>query len=107
MIEIESAIADTQYQLDSYQSQLNRTDRQVDYSTVTVSIREEKPADTAQTREATLWERIAAGVEASVEELGLFLQDVVVFLIAALPWIGILVVIILGWKLSRRIFRKK
>jgi len=107
LIEIESAIADTQYQLDTYQSRLNSTDRQVDYSTVTVSIREEKPADTAQTREATLWERLTSGLEASLEELGLFLQDMVVFLIAALPWVIILAVVVLGWKLGKKIFRKK
>ena len=107
LIEIESAIADTQYQLDSYQTQLNRTDRQVDYATVTVSLREERPADIAQTRDVTLWERITSGMKASLEELGLFLQDMAVFLVAALPWMIILAVIVGGWKLGRKLFRKK
>jgi len=31
----------------------------------------------------------------------------VVFLIAALPWVIILAVVVLGWKLGKKIFRKK
>ena len=37
LLELESAIADTQYTLDSLQSQLNQTDDQVAYATVDVS----------------------------------------------------------------------
>ena len=40
LLALESQIADTQYQIDALQSSLNRTDRQVTYSTVSVTLRE-------------------------------------------------------------------
>ena len=43
LLELESAIADTQYTLDSLQSQLNQTDDQVAYATVDVSLRRNHP----------------------------------------------------------------
>lgn len=84
LIEIESAIADTQYQIDSYETSQRSIDRQVDMSTVSLSIVEETPADSARA-DISLMERIGAAFVSSVEWLGEFSQDLIVFIAALLP----------------------
>lgn len=103
LIELEAAIADTQYMIDSYESQLRDTDRQVDYTAVNVTLREEASAQTAQESSVPLTERIGAGLKASVEAMGEFFQAMAVFLIAAAPWLATLAVVL--WVI--RLIRKK
>ena len=104
LLALESQIADTQYQIDSLQSSLNRTDRQVSYSTVDVTLREEKVAELTDTR-VSFGERIASAVTVGFEAFVEFLQDMVVFLIAALPFIAIVIVAAIVIRIVRR--RKK
>ena len=101
MIEIESAIADTQYYIDSYTAQLSGMDSRVAYSTVEVSVRETK---TVEIREAGLGERILSALKASAEEGLLFLQDMLIFVVSALPWlIGVgAAVLIVRWIIRKR-----
>ncbi len=104
LLALESQIADTQYQIDSLQSSLNRTDRQVSYSTVDVTLKEEKVAELTDTR-VSFGERIASAVTVGFEAFVEFLQDMVVFLIAALPFIAIVIVAAIVIRIVRR--RKK
>ena len=106
LIQLESAIADTQYTIDSYESQLKNTDRQVDYTAVNVTLREEAPAQTAQEKAVPLWQRIGAGLEASLVSMGEFFQAMAVFVVAAAPWLLILLVLWLALKLIRKGRRK-
>lgn len=85
LIEIESEIANTQYQLDSYETSLRGIDRQVERSAVSLTLVEETPAQTAAGAGVSLGERIASGWEASLEGLGRFFQNMLVFVIMALP----------------------
>lgn len=84
LIEIESAIADTQYQIDSYETSQRSIDRQVDMSAVSVTLMEKRPMDSAQA-DVPMDERIRAAFAASVEWLGEFLRDLVVFIVMLLP----------------------
>ena len=84
LIEIESAIADAQYYIDRYTGALKSYDSKVDYSTVQVSVRETK---VTETKEVSLGERIVTGVGDSFREFGWFLEDMVIFLASALPWL--------------------
>lgn len=84
LIEIESAIADTQYQIDRYETSQRDIDRQVDMSMVSLNLQEERPADVAQA-DLTLGERIRAGFSASTQWLGEFSRDLVVFLVMISP----------------------
>lgn len=104
LLALESQIADTQYQIDSLQSSLNRTDRQVSYSTVDVTLREEKVAELTDTR-VSFGERIASAVTVGFEAFVDFLQDMSVFLVAALPFIAIVAVLAIVIRIVRR--RKK
>lgn len=84
LIEIESAIADAQYYIDRYTGTLKAYDSKVDFSTVHVTVRETR---IAETKEVSLGERIVTGIGDSFREFGWFLEDMVIFLAAALPWI--------------------
>ncbi len=88
LLTLESQIAETQYNIDSLQSSLNRTDRQVTYSTVYISLREETDVDVTDGT-VSLGERIRAAIRLGGETFVTFAGDVVVFLVAALPFIGI------------------
>lgn len=84
LIEIETAIADTQYYIDRYTGQLKGYDSKVDFSTVRVNVRETRITEMAN---VTLGQRIVDGLKGSAEEFGWFLEDAAVFLVSALPWL--------------------
>ena len=104
LLALESQIAETQYQIDSLQSSLNRTDRQVSYSTVSITLREEKAPELTDTT-VSFGERILSAIQTGWEAFTTFLSDMVVFLMAALPFIAIVVAVIIVVKLFKR--RKK
>ncbi len=85
LLSIESEIADTQYWIDSLQTSLRTIDRQVEYATVSVYLREQTPADTAVAEDLTVGERLFNGLKASLAWLGGFFENMLVFLIAASP----------------------
>ena len=91
LIEIESAIADAQYYIDRYAGQLKSYDSRVDYSTVRVTVRE---TTITETKTVSLGERIATGLGDSFQDFGWFLEDMVIFLAAALPWLMALAVVV-------------
>ena len=92
LLALEAQIADTQYQIDSLQSSLNRTDRLVTYSTVDVTLKEEKVVELPDTT-VSLGERILSAIQVGWEAFTGFLSDMVVFLLAALPFIAIVAVL--------------
>lgn len=92
LIEIESAIADTQYEIDRYETYQRGIDKQVDMSTVNVTLREEKP--TVAVEDESLWQRMKSGFLASVEGMGEFLQGLSVFLISAIPVVVPLAIVV-------------
>lgn len=105
LIEIESAIADTQYQIDSFESSQRSIDSRVDLSYVNLNLVEETPASTA-TADITLGERLSAALTASIEWLGSFARNVLVFVVMILPAAIPLGVILLVWRLIVRRRRK-
>ena len=96
LIELEDAISDTQYWIDYYTGQMNGYDSRVSDSTVYVELRELSTAEPVEVRGQTLGERIESALADSFELVGEFLQALVVFLVAALPWLAGLTVIILA-----------
>ena len=106
LLEIESEIADTQYNIDSLESALRTINQDVDYSAVSVSVLEQSVQDTANAVELTLWERIRSGFAASVAGLGQFAQNLLVFLAMAAPVILPLAVLAVALGLLRRAWRR-
>ena len=86
LLALESQIADTQYQIDTLQSSLNDTDRQVAYSTVNITLQEEQTVQLSDTT-VPFGQRISSAFRIGWEALTGFLGDVVVFLVAAFPFI--------------------
>lgn len=104
LLALESQIADTQYQIDSLQTSLNRTDRQVSYSTVSITLQEEKAPELTDTS-VSFGDRLLSAIKTGFNALESFLGDMVVFLVAALPFIAIVIVVVIAVKLIKR--RKK
>ena len=104
LLALESQIADTQYQIDSLQSALNRTDRQVSYSAVTITLREETAPELTDTT-VSFGDRIVSAVRTGWEAFITFLGDIAVFLVAALPFIAIASAVAIVVNIIRR--RKK
>ena len=90
LIEIESAIADAQYYIDRYTGTLKSYDSRVDYSTVRVSVRETR---ITETKEVSLGERIVTGIGDSFREFGWFMEDMLIFMASALPWLMALAIV--------------
>lgn len=106
LLALESQIADTQYEIDRLQSSLNSTDRQVDYATVDISLKEETAATDITDNEKNLGQRLLSALETGAEAFLSFLADMLVFLTAALPFIAIVAVVWLGARLIRKIRKK-
>lgn len=97
LIEIESAIADTQYQIDSYETSQRSIDRQVDMSFVYLRLVEEE--QTVVNPELGLGERIRAGFADSINWMEEMLRNIIVFVVMASPVIALCAVVWLGWKI--------
>ena len=93
VLEIESAIADAQYYIDRYTGQISSYDSRVDYSTVHISIREVK---IQEAEDVSLGQRIASGLQDSLQEGLWFLEDMCVFLVSALPWLALIAAVIVA-----------
>lgn len=105
LLALEAQIADTQYMVDSLQSSLNATDRQVDYAAVDITLKEEKPSAVTE-EDISLMERLGLALEAGFEAFGDFLEGAAIFIVTALPFAG---VALLVWFVVRWIchFMKK
>ena len=100
LLELEVQIADTQYQIDRLQSQLNTTERRVNYATVNVTLREEDDLTAGSSLGMWLANALQSGGEAFVGSL----ENAVIFVAAALPFIAIVVV---AWLIVRIIRKRK
>lgn len=101
LLDLETKIADTQYTIDQLQTSLNRTDRQVDYATVSVTLREERTPELTDST-VSLGARLLGALQTGWGAFTGFLQDVAVFLVAALPFLAVVAVIAGGLLLRKR-----
>lgn len=106
LLALESQLADTQYTIEQLESSLADTDAQVSHATIRLSISEELQADLSDTS-VSLGERITSALHIGWHAFIGFLQDCMVFLTAALPFIGVVVVIAIIAALCRRHHRTK
>lgn len=103
LVEIEGAIADTQYQIDSYETAQRGIDRRVDMSAVNVTLIEETPAQSAANEDVSLGERVRSALSASVRWLGQFLRNMLVFIVMTLPVvIPVALIALVVWLIVRR-----
>ena len=104
LLEIESRLTDVRYELENYTSQLKLYDNQIDYATIHLNITEVQ--EYTPVEEPSLWERIRDGFQDSLTALGENLQNLLVWLIVALPFLviygGIIAVIVVLIKKVRK-----
>lgn len=85
LLEIEARLTEVRYQLERHTSQLRRYDNQVDYATISLSIREVQRYTPVE--KLSFWQRTAKGFRNSIEDLGDTLVSLLEWLIVDLPWL--------------------
>ena len=105
IIQIESALTDVQYQIESYESSLKRYDKQVDYSTITIDLNEVSQYRDGVKRES-LPTRIVRAIKNGIINVGESLEAFVIWIgynLIPLAIIIILLVLIKNFHVVRRI----
>ncbi len=105
LLEIEARLSQVRYELESNTSRKRLYDNQVDYATIHLNIQEVQ--EYTPTAEPTLWERIRDGFKGSIKGLGESLQDLLVFIITASPFLIVYGgIVTAGVLLGRRVGKK-
>ena len=106
LLEIEARLTDVRYELENVTSRLRTYDNQINYATIHLDISEVQ--EYTHVADPTLWERISGGFTDSLDDLWVSLQDLLVFLVVASPFLlvygGIALVIFL---VVRSVVKKK
>jgi len=106
LLEIQAQLSDVRYHIESLQSTLTNWDRQVSYSTISLTVEEVRE----YTPEAKLsfGRQLALAFSRGIRSIGEFFRDLLLWLIEALPALVILgVVVLLVVLLVRRIRRAR
>jgi hypothetical protein len=93
IIAIREHLSDIRYRIESLTSTLNNWQRQVDYSTLSISIREVEAYTEVTIPHRTYWERIGDGFMSTIRSVGKFFMDIFAWLIVSAPVLAILTVI--------------
>ena len=93
IITIEDKLTDVRYRIDSLQSSLNNWDRRVSYSTLSLTVQEVQVYTPETVTKITYGQRLANAFKDSLKNAGEFFQDLLVFLVSALPTLVILAVL--------------
>ena len=104
LLEIEARLTEVRYELESYTSRLRLYDNQIDYATIYLSIDEVQEYTPV---EPTVWERISGGFRSSLKGLGTGLVDLLVWVLANLPYILVYGGIFAGLIFLLRRYRKR
>ena len=99
IIEIENALTDVRYEIETLTTCLNKISNLVDMATVNINIQEVSQETVAQSVPKTLGEQISSSFVNSLKKIKEFSINTVIFIIAAIPYliiISILLVLSLG-----------
>lgn len=108
VIQLENALSDVRYQIESLTGTLRRYDDLVDMATVELSLREVTSTSPVSGTPKTLGERISQQFSGSLRGLGDFFEGLLVFVIGNLPVILVWVVILGGGGYAGyRVYRKR
>lgn len=107
IVTLESRLSSIRYELQMYETELRTIDNKVEYSTVTISLREVERITPTQEKE-TVMTRIKNGFEDTIYNITEGLKDFFVWFIINLPYLLIWAVVITGLVLlSRKVFKNK
>lgn len=93
VLALEAQMAETQYEIYRLTASLRQTDRQVDYATVSVTLREETAGDDAGNSDLSLGQRLLGALSAGWDAFAGFARDAAVFLASALPFLAAVAIV--------------
>lgn len=104
---LESRLSDVRYQLQYYETQLRTYDNLVEYSTVTLNIREVERITPVSEDKLSVWDRISTGFGDTMYRISEGLQNFFVWFVVNLPYLIIWAVIITASvMIGKKIYRK-
>ena len=104
IITIESAISDTEWEIENLTGTLRTYDHQVDYATVYLSLREVYKLSGTDNAPLTLGKRIGSSFVRGLKSVGNFLEDLLVWLAYSWIWLAVIAVVVV---VIIRIVKKK
>lgn len=111
ILEIETKLSDVRYQIESFMASKTNIENQVQYSTVSLQLKEVIKQTEMQKPAITMGERIIKGFSNSLSNVGAFIVNFVVVFISAIPYlVMILAFSVLGiiiWKEARKKIKPK
>lgn len=107
IITIEDRLTELRYRIESLQSSLNNWDRRVSYSSIYLTIQEVEEYTPEEVFNPNFWQKISIAFKNGIRAARQFLEDLVVFIVGALPVIVVLIplVILVIW-LVRKIAKR-
>ena len=93
IITIEDKLTDVRYRIDSLQSSLNNWDRRVNYSTLNLGVQEVQVYTPETVAKVSYGQRLWNAFTGALKSTRRFFQDLLVFLVSALPTLAILAVL--------------
>ncbi len=94
LMQIERSLSEAQSTVEALTGQINHLDQRVSYSTVSISLNEETPAQSVRQTDGGFLNRLKNGMDLSLRAFGQFFQNLCLFLVMALPWAAVLAVIL-------------
>ncbi len=102
IIKIQDRLTDVIYEIESYKSQLRTYDNLIDYTTISIFVREVERVTIVE--EQTVWEEIKTKLADNVGNIGEGCVEIFVFVISNIPYILILgVVVIIATKVVKKV----
>lgn len=95
IVTLEKALADVQYQIEQYTTNLQKLSALVDYATIHINLDEVYKVDSAEDMPANLGGRIINSLIGATKATVNFLEDLLVALVALIPLLVILIPIVL------------
>ena len=102
IIELENAISDCQYQIDSLTSTMNRYDSLIGYSTINIELEQVERLDNSIVEEPTFWEKLGRNFKEGLEDFAYGVEDLIIWIayniVGIIIFIVIIVLIVKLWK---------
>ena len=94
LMQIERSLTEAQSTVEALTGQINHLDQRVSFSTVSISLNEETPAQSVRQTDGGFLNRLKNGMDLSLRAFGHFFQNLCLFLVMALPWAAVPAVIL-------------
>jgi len=109
IMQIENELARVRSQIDAMTLELQDIDYRSNMATITIELREVQGKDTIRPVDSNLWQRAREGFTQSINQLILIVENVIVFIFAAVPIIilGTIILIIIAMTIKRIKKRKR